>query len=171
MQNVILSLLMNGLMAALLIATLIYCRKLNVRIKVLQDGRSELARIIREFDESTERATQNIAEIHEAAYRISENIQHKIDKANFLADDLDYMIEKGQKMTGKVDVPVQPARSPVTPEKISPARSAAPAAFIVPDDEMELPPGVSASNEPSGTRARSRAEQAIMSALGTKPKA
>lgn len=173
MQNVILSLLMNGLMAALLIATLVYCRRLNVRIKALQDGRSELARIIREFDESTERATQNIAEIHEAAYRISENIQHKIDKANYLADDLDYMIEKGQKLTGKAEMTTpQPARGPIPGvTKPSPARSAAPAAFIVPDDEMELPSSVSPSNEPSGSRSRSRAEQAIMSALGTKPKA
>ncbi len=173
MQNVILSLLMNGLMAALLVATLVYCRRLNTRIKILQDSRSELARIVREFDESTERASQNIAEIHEAAYRISENIQHKIDKANYLADDLEYMIEKGQKIAGKVDMPPRKPAAATTKPADKPARPVAsrPAAFIVPDDEMELPPGVAPATEPSGTRSRSRAEQDIMSALGAKPKA
>lgn len=100
MENALLSILVNGLMAALLCATMIYCWRLNKRIRVLQDSKSELARIIREFDESTQRATQSIAEIHRATNRLSENIQHKIDKANFLATDLELMIEKGNRIMG-----------------------------------------------------------------------
>jgi len=88
MTNVVLSLIMDLLMAGLLLATIVYCLKLNGRIKVLQDSKSELARIIREFDESTQRATDSIAELHKAANRINENMQHKIDKANYLANDL-----------------------------------------------------------------------------------
>jgi methyl-accepting chemotaxis protein len=118
MQNEILSVIMNGLMAGLLLATIIYCLKLNSRIRVLQDSKSELARIIREFDESTQRATQNINEIHAATMRISENIQHKIDKANYLADDLEMLLEKGNKMAGKVDAPpVRPARVEPTAQR------------------------------------------------------
>ena len=60
---------LNLVMAGLLLATLVYCLKLNKRIKVLQDSKSELARIIREFDASTQRATQNINEIHAATIR------------------------------------------------------------------------------------------------------
>ena len=63
---------LNLVMAGLLLATLVYCLKLNKRIKVLQDSKSELARIIREFDASTQRATQNINEIHAATIRISD---------------------------------------------------------------------------------------------------
>ncbi len=165
MQNAFFSLLLDGLMAALLIATMVYCRRLNGRIKILQDSRSELARIIREFDESTQRATQSIADIHAATDRISDNIQHKIDKANFLADDLEYMIEKGQKLSGKVDpVSTRPAPSPVASSLGMPSRTPAqPAAFLMPDEKEE-----SSVSTPRGNRLRSRAEQEIMSALGGK---
>lgn len=165
MQNEILSVIMNGLMAALLLATIIYCLKLNSRIRVLQDSKSELARIIREFDESTQRATQNINEIHAATMRISENMQHKIDKANYLADDLEMLLEKGNKMAGKVDVPpVRPARAePATPSA-SPARSMA---DIMPARSPEAP----AQTEAAGRRplrTRSRAEQELMNLMGNK---
>ena len=176
MQNIIFSLLINGLLAGLLLATMIYCRRLDARIKILQDSKSELARIIREFDESTQRATQSIADIHTATNRISENIQHKIDKANFLADDLEYMIEKGQKLAGKVDMPARaPMPAALASATPAPSRSAEPqaAAFVTPEKMRSLQPSAADAKEaaPASTRVRSRAEQEIMSALGKKPKA
>jgi hypothetical protein len=166
MQNVILSLIINLMMAALLLATMVYCRRLNARIKVLQDSKSELARIIREFDESTTRATESIAEIHRATTRISENIQHKIDKANFLANDLEYMIEKGNKITGKVDpTPVRPARVPEAPPPVPHARENNPILNQRAEIEDITPGGPAASRTP---RMRSRAEQELMTMLGKK---
>ena len=103
MASLILQVFLDSVMALLLIITVVYCGRLNMRIKVLQDSKSELARIIKEFDTSTQRATQSIAEIHEATARIAENMQHKIDKANYVADDLQYMIEKGNKLAGRSD--------------------------------------------------------------------
>jgi len=166
MQNVILSLLVNGLMAGLLLATMIYCWRLNTRIKVLQDSKSELARIVQEFDESTQRATQSIADIHAATTRLSENIQHKIDKANYLASDLEYMIEKGNRMTGKTEAPASRPAPAAQPFATAPASrpAAKSTAFMLPDDPAEA----SAAASPRPTRVRSRAEQEIMSALSAK---
>lgn len=164
MQNVFLSLVVNGLMAALMLATIIYCLRLNARIRVLQDSKSELAMIIREFDESTTRATQSIAEIHEATRRLSENMQHKIDKANYLADDLQYMIEKGNKLTGKTDnSPLRPARSAMVSEMVGQHVAAAPTALATDDAEATT---ASATRRP--LRMRSRAEQELMQVLGGK---
>lgn len=109
--QLILTILLDGLMALLLIITTVYCWRLNKRIRVLQDSKSELAQIIRQFDESTQRATESIAEIHGATSRIAENIQHKIDKANYLADDLQFMIEKGSKLADKMEGNINPARA------------------------------------------------------------
>lgn len=174
MPTEILSVLMNAMMAGLLLATIVYCLKLNRRIRVLQDSKSELARIIREFDDSTRRATDNINEIHAATMRISENIQHKIDKANYLADDLEGMLERGNKMMGKVDAsPVRPAARPSV--------SAAPAktlADIIPAKIPELvtaapaKPQATSSQAPAEgrrpLRMRSRAEQDLMNLIGGK---
>lgn len=167
MQNQILSMFLDMVTAGLLLATIVYCLKLNKRIKLLQDSKSELAQIIREFDESTTRATQNINEIHTATQRISDNMQLKIDKANYLANDLEVMIERGNKMAGKTDVPPVRPQAPAQPQPtttrtmadIMPARTPQPAA--------ETPsPGAEASRRP--LRNRSRAEQELMSLLGGK---
>lgn len=166
MQNVVFSLLINGLMAGLLITTMVYCLRLNKRIKVLQDSKGELARIIKEFDESTQRATESIAEIHTATQRLSENIQHKIDKANFLASDLEHMIERGNKMAGKSDMvqprPSAPAAATSAGIEALAARSPKPSAAFLPDEPF------TAKAQPGQPRVRSRAEQEIMSALSAK---
>ena len=165
MQNVILSLLVNTLMAGLLLATMVYCWRLNARIKVLQDSKSELARIVREFDESTQRATQSISDIHAATARLSENIQHKIDKANFLANDLEYMIEKGNKLVGKPEsASLRPPAAPAIEPFAAPSRPAPKTtAFMLPDEPSSMSP-----TAPRPARMRSRAEQEIMSALSAK---
>lgn len=171
MQNDILSVLMNGLMAGLLLATIIYCLKLNSRIRLLQDSKSELARIIKEFDESTQRATNNINEIHAATMRISENIQHKIDKANYLANDLDALIERGQKLTGKPEAAPARTSQPMRPEpsNSAPARSLADIMPARVSEPVASAPAAEAS--PTGRRplrTRSRAEQELLNLIGNK---
>ena len=109
--ELILSVFIDGLMALLLIITTFYCWRLNKRIQILQDSKSELANIIRQFDESTHKATDSIAEIHAATSRIAENMQHKIDKANYLADDLQFMIEKGNKIADRMEGGIASGRS------------------------------------------------------------
>lgn len=155
MSGSVLSIFLDLLMTGLLLATILYCRKLNARIRLLQDSRSELAAIIREFDECTTRATQNINEIHTATTRISDNIQLKIDKANFLAQDLDMLIERGKKLVNKPE-PLT-ARSPRGAE---PLRPAAPATSAMQEERGEQP------RNPQ--RVRSRAEQELLSLLGGK---
>jgi hypothetical protein len=147
MQNVILSLLIDFTMVLLLVVTILYCRKLNQRIRVLQDSRSELAGIIREFNESTERATQSIAEIHEASRRISENIQHKIDKANYLVADLEAAIGRGSRAVEGVDIATATGTSTARPRARAAAADPAPATSARP------------------VRPRSRAEQDVLDAL------
>ncbi len=132
--QLILTIMLDGLMALLLIITTVYCWRLNKRIRVLQDSKSELAQIIRQFDESTQRATESIAEIHGATSRIAENIQHKIDKANYLADDLQFMIEKGSKLADKMEGNITPARA----ARQAPAREQA-ARNQAPETQAESP--------------------------------
>lgn len=170
MENSFLSVMMNLLMAGLLLATIIYCLKLNRRIRLLQDSKSDLARIIREFDDSTRRATQSINEIHAATMRISENIQHKIDKASYLADDLEVMIEKGNKLAGRTDsTPVRPQRLAEVPGSTTPKRSLA---DIMParSHEAVQKAAPEQSSQPDigrrPLRVRSRAEQELLSLLG-----
>lgn len=102
-MSVAVSLFADVIVALLLITTIVYCLKLNKRIRVLQDSKSELAQLIEKFDQSTVRATHSIQEIHKASKKITENMQARLDKANFLADDLAFMIEKGSKLADRME--------------------------------------------------------------------
>lgn len=113
MTYTIISLLLNILVTGLLGVTIFFCLKLNRRIRVLQDSKSELAQLIEKFDLSTQQATFSIQEIHKASKKINENIQVKLDKANYLADDLAFMIEKANKMADRMEGNISTARGPV----------------------------------------------------------
>lgn len=163
--------LMNFITVGLLIATLIYCLRLNKRIAVLQDSKSELARIIKEFDESTQRATQSISDIHAATNRISENIQHKIDKASYLATDLELMIERGGKLSGNPQAASAPARPAAQPQQAAP-QARRTLADILPGRSAEAASNAEPAAEGAAPRrplrARSRAEQDLMNLMGKK---
>lgn len=105
--------LLNLLVVALLGITIAYCRTLNRRIRLLQDSRSELAELLRHFDESTTRASESIVALQAASKKIGETIQTRIEKANYVADDLAFLIERAGRQT-HMDDASQPAAARVT---------------------------------------------------------
>lgn len=111
MTAAIANLTLNVIMVALLVATIAYCWILNRRIQVLQDSKSELANLLRHFDESTQRASESIVALQTASKKIGESIQNRIDKANFLLDDLSFMIEKGNKLANQMEASLAVGRA------------------------------------------------------------
>lgn len=103
MSVAVMSLLLNIMIAGLLVANIIYCWVLNKRIKILQDGKSELANLLQYFDESTARASESIVALQSASKKIGESMQSKIDKANFLMEDLAFMVNKGNQLADSLD--------------------------------------------------------------------
>jgi septal ring factor EnvC (AmiA/AmiB activator) len=103
MTGIIANVLLNVLLVGLLTATIIYCFILNRRIQTLQDSKSELATLLKQFDESTIKASETIIAMQTASKKIGDNIQLRIDKANYLLDDLSYSIEKGTRLTSQIE--------------------------------------------------------------------
>ena len=103
MTAAIANLILNIMLVGLLAATIGYCWLLNRRIKILQDSKSELAGLLSQFDESTEKAAETIIAMQTASKKIGDNIQMRIDKANHLLDDLAYNIEKGTRLSSQIE--------------------------------------------------------------------
>lgn len=194
-MSVAVSLFADVIVALLLITTIVFCLKLNKRIRILQDSKSELAQLIEKFDQSTVRATHSIHEIHKASKKIAENMQARLDKANFLADDLAFMIEKGSKIADRMDGGIASARSAAGAGAASPATvnrmravadasahdisaqsgAAAPTRQGVRTSGREQEAQVAASDASSdkrtprmGVRMRSKAEQDLLEAIKAK---
>lgn len=111
--------LVDVMVAALLVAVIVYCRNLNTNIKVLQDSRSEMAKLFAEFDQSIERASHSIEELKEAARKSDVVLKEKLDTANMIADDLSFMIERGNKMADQLESGLKGGRSALAKESSS----------------------------------------------------
>lgn len=111
----------NLLVAALLVATILYCWRLNRRIRVLQDGRGELAALLKQFDESTRRASESIQALQTASRKIGEVMQSRIDQANRAADDLTFLTERAMKISERMsEGAMQPAATKPAPTRAAP---------------------------------------------------
>ncbi|MEI6730186.1 MAG: DUF6468 domain-containing protein [Pseudomonadota bacterium] len=103
MNTQLISLVFEGGLVILLIATIAYCSKLSKKIRFLQNSRSELAGMIGQFDHATDRAMTSVNELQNISKRITDTLQLKIEKANFLADDLAFLIEKSSKLVVQLE--------------------------------------------------------------------
>lgn len=110
MEALLPKLLLDLLVTVLLAVTIFYCTRLNKRIRILQDSKSELAALIQKFDESTQQATRSINEIHSVSKKINESIKTKLEKANYIVDDLAFMIEKGNKLADRMEADISGTR-------------------------------------------------------------
>ncbi len=168
MTNIVFSLLLDAVVAGLLGITIIYCWKLNKRIRILQDSKSELAQLIEKFDESTQQATRSINEIHTVSKKINESIKARVEKANYIADDLAFMIEKGNKLASRMEHDISDTRKkvsgPAKPESRAEARPGrVTATRRRPEGRDELiaegnSPGAAEEEDTRRTRARPSAE-------------
>ena len=91
------------LLIALLGVTIYFCQKLNKHIQAIRDSKSEMAEIIEQFANATERAKESIEEIKNSSKKLIETLDVKVNKANFIVDDLSFMIEKANKIADSLE--------------------------------------------------------------------
>lgn len=125
MTAVIAKLLLDTLIIVLLALTISYCWLLNRRIKILQDSKSELAQLLKYFDESTTRASESILALQSASKKIGDNIQTRIEKANYALDDLSFMIEKASKLADQLEASFAVSRARTRAAEQTPATEVA----------------------------------------------
>lgn len=182
------NLALNALIAVLLVLTIGYCWLLNRRILILQDSKSELAQLLKHFDESTERASESILALQAASRKIGETIQGRIDKANYLIDDLSIMIDKGRRLTSQIEAgaavsrarsraladqelpeeavmapapPPRPVEKQVTRERIPPSLDAVLERVTGRSAKVEAP----AAQEKPSLRPRSKREEELLALI------
>jgi vacuolar-type H+-ATPase subunit H len=130
-----LSLLVDLSVAGLLLAVIIYCKKLSRSIATLQNSRGEMAKLFAQFDTSIEAAQASVRELREATQKSEEILREKLDTANSLADDLAFMIERGNKTADQIENSLKGGRNALHKD--------APPAAPQPDDEPFGKPPIS----------------------------
>jgi hypothetical protein len=97
------SLLFDAVVAALLVATIVYAVILNRKLTQLRDARGEMERLLGGFVEATSRAERGLAALREAAGACGEELQRRTDKGNAVADDLMFLVERAGGLADRLE--------------------------------------------------------------------
>lgn len=107
------SLILDLIVVALLVPTIIYAVILNNRLATLRKNREELARLIAAFNEATNRAETGIPRLRKISEEAAKGVQEKVTRAQVLRDDLAFMVERAEGMANRLEEAVRAGRAEV----------------------------------------------------------
>lgn len=114
------ALVADGLLAVLLLATLVYVARLNRRLGQIRDARQEFEVLIARFAEATAQADRSIAGVKAAAAAEGKELQATIDRSRGLRDDLAFLADKANGLADQLEAAIGRARSAVA-ARVAPA--------------------------------------------------
>ncbi|WP_019646481.1 DUF6468 domain-containing protein [Novispirillum itersonii] len=134
------SLILDVVVVALLVPTIVFAVILNSRLSALRKNREELGRLIAAFNEATLRAESGIPRLRKASEEASKALQERVERAQLLRDDLAFMVERAGQAADRLEGAVRNARDhapapagatpPTAPAPVSTGRAATPPAFM-----------------------------------------
>ena len=85
---------MNGFLAVLLIAALIFGWRLERRLKALRDSHEGFAKAVADLDHAAARAEQGLADLRAATDEAAETLAMRIERAQALAAQLGEIVDR-----------------------------------------------------------------------------
>ncbi len=120
------SMILEGIVAVLLIATIIYAFILNRRLNAWRRDKGELVALIGRFNNAAERAEAGIAALKTASEQTGQSLSAAIAKGQSLRDDFAYLIDRAEPLADRMAARVRehrdldrpaPSRAPAPPPK------------------------------------------------------
>lgn len=105
-------LILESLVAVLLVVTIVYCVKLELRLRALRSGQDGLKEIIGALNTATVRAQTSVAELRAAAESVRADLGDRVSQARSICDELSLMIETGNNLADRLAGKSAPARGP-----------------------------------------------------------
>ena len=133
MMNIPTDLLLDGLVAILLGATIFYCAMLDRKLKALRSGQDGLKQTIDQLNTATARAEISISQMKQVTGQLDDGLTQQMRDARTLADELSVMVASGNKVAGQLgtersrvsrSAPIPAALKPREREKHVPMPSA-----------------------------------------------
>lgn len=127
------SMILEGIVAILLIVTIVYAFILNRRLNAWRRDKGELVALIGRFNNAAERAEAGIAALKAASEQTGQSLSAAISKGQSLRDDFAYLIERAEPLADRMAARVRehrdldrpaPPRAPVPPKPAAAATEA-----------------------------------------------
>ena len=99
-----LGLVIEGMVAILLIATIFYCIIVNAKLTRLRGDQSDLKAVIGELHQTTINAEAAVTNLRSTIHEAETGLEHQIDSARLFASELDDKIKGAENAIGKMNV-------------------------------------------------------------------
>ena len=120
-------LLLDLLVAALLVATIVYAVRLNKRLAVLREDRAQLQDMIKGLQKATEQADEAVGGLRLSAADAGRSLHDVVERAQALKSDLMFITEKADGAADRLEAVLKAQReAPIAPAAPSAAAQAAP---------------------------------------------
>ncbi|MET0295442.1 MAG: DUF6468 domain-containing protein [Phenylobacterium sp.] len=106
---------MNGFLAVLLIAALVFGWRLERRLKALRDSHEGFAKAVTELDQAAARAEQGLADLRAATDEAAETLAVRIERAQALAAQLGDLVARPLPAPAPSKAPPAPQAAPERP--------------------------------------------------------
>lgn len=107
-------LMLEGIVAVLLAATIGYCATLDRRLSAMRSGQDGLRDLIRDLSAATDEAAAAIARLREAGDATGHTLGEQVKRGKALADELGLMVEAGNRIADRLTA-AEPRRAAPAP--------------------------------------------------------
>ena len=97
------SLLLDGLVAVLLVATIAYAALLNRRFGTLREGKEELREIVNSFDAAMTRIETGLGKLKQVGNPTSGELKELVAEARALRDELSFLLDRGGALASRLE--------------------------------------------------------------------
>ena len=112
-----LELIINVIIIALLIPTIVYAYRLNNNLKALRQNQQSLAQLVNALNEATFKAENSIPKLKSVTEHSSEGLKEVVDSAKELKDDLLFINERADNLADRLENVISNSRN-IKPEDI-----------------------------------------------------
>lgn len=95
-------LLLDGVLALLLLATIVYCFVLNRRLGAIRAAGDQMKDLVGKFSTATEQAKAGITALRQAAEDDGRRLQEAVDMARVMRDELAFLSETGDALASRL---------------------------------------------------------------------
>lgn len=106
-----LELLVNLVIIALLIPTIIYAYRLNKNLDTLRQNQNSLAKLVSALNDATFKAENSIPKLKSVTEHSSEGLKEVVDNAKELKDDLLFINERADNLADRLEHVISGSRS------------------------------------------------------------
>jgi methyl-accepting chemotaxis protein len=137
------TLIADGVVAVLLIATLIYIRRFSKQIDAIRSSRGEFEKLIADLTRSTDQAASHLHQFKVTAEAAGKDLQAQVERAHTLSagfskigEDLKLLAERAESAANRLEATIAKSRqSPADGAAAAPAAPAASAPEFTEDED------------------------------------